>query len=64
MGDINDFVHVRFQDVNESHEKSDDDDEFNSTEVRFSESFCKDAEHAREQYLLLDEEEADDKHRY
>ena len=37
-------VPVRFIDTNESCNNSDDDENVNSTEVRFSESHCKDAE--------------------
>ena len=49
-----------FQDVNESQNKSDDEDEVDFTEVGFSESWFKHAEHVHEKSLFLGEEEYDD----
>ena len=54
-----DSVTVQFQCANESYDDSNDDDDDNYTGVSFSNSHCKDAEHACEQYFLISEEETD-----
>ena len=41
-------IPVGFKDTNESRNNSDDDNGVDSTEVSFSKSHCKDAEHAHE----------------
>ena len=59
MDNDNDTIPMGLQDANVSFNNSDEDNDFYSTKVRFSESHCKDTQNAHDPSLLLGEEETD-----